>query len=358
MPFLKNVWYVAGYAKDFDRKPVSRRICNELLVLFRDAKGKACVMQDRCPHRFVPLSMGRVEERGLRCGYHGLLFDGTGKCVELPNDDGASRPEIRVRSYPAVEKHGAVWIWMGEPERATPETIPDFPFVTSKEYSAVMGYSHVKANHEMITDNLLDLSHVHYLHADSGASPKTHFSNFENRVEQDGNTVWSMLWQKSYEPQPFLKYLWGSQSTLADGTGHVRWDPPSVLYAQRAITEVGRPMAEGIEAPTAHFITPETETTTHYFWVIGRTAKIDDTALDQQIRELGGKVFDTEDCPMIAAQQEAMGEATDFLTQSPIILKADAAGVRARLVMKKLLKAEQAAALGLETQPREAETLS
>jgi vanillate O-demethylase monooxygenase subunit len=240
-----------------------------------------------------------------------------------------------------LEKYGVIWVWMGEPAAVDPDAIPDFSFITAKNYRSVFGYSHVKANYEMVSDNLLDLSHVHYLHQSTGASPVTDFSKFENRIQQDGNTVWSMLWQRDYEPQPSLRTFWRSTSPRGDGQGHVRWDPPALLLAQRGITEVGRPMEEGVQMPTAHLITPETEYSTHYFWVVGRTSRLDEPELDLQLRELAGRIFDTEDCPMIAAQQEGMGEATDFLTQHPIILKADAAGIRARLVLKNLIRAEQ-----------------
>ena len=341
MPFLRDTWYAAGFSEELVQKPISRRICNERVVLFRDAQGAACILQDRCPHRFVPLSMGKIEDGGIRCGYHGLLFDKTGTCIESPNEDGVLRREICVRAYPTVERYGTIWIWMGDPEAADPAIIPDFSYITAEGYASVFGCTHINANYEMITDNLLDLSHVHYLHLASGASPGSDFKAFENQVKQDGNTVWSMLWQNNYEPQPFLRHLWGSDSPRADGQGHVRWDPPALLVGQRAITEVECPMEEGVQTPSTHFLTPETEHSTHYFWAISRTSRLDDTQLDVQLRELGGKIFATEDGPMIAAQQEAMGEATDFLTQNPVILKADAAGVRARLILKNLIRAER-----------------
>ena len=142
MPFLKNVWYAAAHAHELDfgdsgDQPggamFSRTICNEPVVMFRTAAGEIAALEDRCPHRFVPLSMGKRIGDTLQCGYHGLSFDPTGACSDAPNDGPEQRARICVRSFVAVERYAIVWLWFGAPEAADPALIPAFEFMTSGE---------------------------------------------------------------------------------------------------------------------------------------------------------------------------------------------------------------------------------
>src|SRR5262249_13716888 len=149
---------------------------------------------DRCPHRFVRMSMGKRIGDTIQCGYHGLRFGAQGELVEKPNDKDNHNLKACLRSYPAIERYGVIWIWMGKPELADPASIPEFSCMSDKaHFTAMPGYSHIKANYELIVDNLLDLSHVHYLHPDIHAG--SDFATFKNEVRLDGETIWSMLWR-------------------------------------------------------------------------------------------------------------------------------------------------------------------
>jgi phenylpropionate dioxygenase-like ring-hydroxylating dioxygenase large terminal subunit len=342
MPFLKNVWYVAANGSEIDEGLVSRRICNELLVLYRTSAGEVAALEDRCPHRFVPLSMGKRIGDTLQCGYHGLRFDQAGACVEKPNDADNHNLNPCLKSYPAVERHGAVWVWMGREEQADPAKIPEVKFITDKaRYAAPQGYSYMRANYQLIADNLLDLSHVHYLH------PQAHqgsaFAAFKNEIRQEGDTIWSMLWRPHYYVDEVRQKLWGFSSDDVEGQGHSRWDAPGVVLVQTAFWEHGKGIEDGVETPSAHFLTPETEFTTHYFWAAGRTFNLDNPEADQLSRVQLKEIFEVQDGPMIESQQAAMGASTDFLEHRPIILKADAAGVMARRLMKRKIREEQEA---------------
>ncbi|EHJ61744.1 aromatic ring-hydroxylating dioxygenase subunit alpha [Novosphingobium pentaromativorans] len=338
--FLKNVWYVAGPSSDFGEDVVSRRICDRPVAFYRKSDGSIAALHDRCPHRFVPLSMGQREDDSLRCGYHGLRFGPDGVCDDKPAGDQENPAKICTQHFAVEERYGYAWIWMGEAENAKPAMIPDFSFITSGEFKCEAGYLKVQGHHELITDNLLDLSHVNYLHPQiSGGS---HWSEWDNRVEVDGNTVWSRLSRPNQKPGAFQKMLWGSDSERGDGRGDVRWDAPSVLYANTAITEVGADIeTSGFHTPSAHFLTPETATSTHYFWVTGRNMAKDDEKVSAMMEKGVGEVFETQDGPMVEAEQEAMGNSTDFLAHKPLILKADAAGIRARRILRKLIRDEQ-----------------
>lgn len=341
MPFLKNLWYVAANASELDAELVSRTICEEPIVMFRTASGEMAALQDRCPHRLVPLSMGRREGDTIRCGYHGLAFAANGSCAEMPNDPGTDASRVCVRSYPAVERYGVVWVWMGDKALADPATIPTFDFITADNYASAQGYLHVKANYQLITDNLLDLSHVHYLHpaVDLGAD----FNTFKNKVKTEGDEVWSMLWRPDLSlSDDRLEYMGLPTGVVIDGEGHGRWVAPSLELVHTAWFERGKTAEEGVRTPSAHLVTPETQHTSHYFWAVGRTHQIHDTDLTATTAEMVRKIFTTEDGPMIEAQQRAMGDSTDFLDQKPMILKADAAGVLARRILKRRIKEERA----------------
>lgn len=342
MAFLKNTWYVAAHAHELDDGAlVARTICDLPIVMYRTSTGGVAAMEDRCPHRFVPLSMGWRVDDTLQCAYHGLRFDGSGACVEMPNDKDNKVLKPCVTAFVAVERYAVVWLWLGDPVLADPADIPAFDFLSSERFAVAWGHSHIKGNYQLLVDNLLDLSHVHYLHPGVHESD---FSKFKNEVKRDGNSIWSMLWRPEYALNEQQKKLFGFASDVVESQGHSRWDMPGVILVLTAFWEHGKTLEEGVESPSAHLFTPETEYTTHYFWASGRTHSTDSQELTDKIASHMRTIFETQDGPMVEAQQMAMGNSTDFLEQSPVILRADAAGVMARRLVKKKLLAEREAA--------------
>jgi phenylpropionate dioxygenase-like ring-hydroxylating dioxygenase large terminal subunit len=340
MIFLKNCWYVGAKADELDEAVVGRKICDQLIAIFRKEDGSIAALEDRCPHRFVPLSMGRREGNNLRCAYHGLVFDAQGQCVEKPGGQDENPTPMCVRAYPAVQRHGYIWLWMGNPELADTEKIPDFSFITDPAFACATGYLNVKAHHELIADNLLDLSHVQFLHPEIASSNK--WSDFKNSVIVEGHTVFSMLSRPNMVPGSMQRLLWDSPSERADGRGDIRWNAPSVLYGNTGFAEIGEDIeTTGCLQPSAHLLTPETENSTHYFWVAGRNSKLDDPEIHEMVRQGVSNVFTLQDAPIIESQQRAMGGSVDFLSHNPTILKADAAGIRARRILRKLIQEEQ-----------------
>jgi vanillate O-demethylase monooxygenase subunit len=340
MPFLRNTWYVGAFASEIGDQLLSRRICNELIAFWCRSDGTVAAVEDRCPHRFVRLSDGTKEGDEVRCRYHGLKFDGSGACTERPFEKDAPLSQIKVKSYPVTEREGAIWIWMGDHDKADPELVPHFFFVGHPDYVNIEGYLKIKGNYELITDNLLDLSHVQFLHPLASAQGSD-ISTWTTSVTQEGDTIWSWLWRPGLKPPAFQRHMWGSDSEFVDGQGHCRWNAPSILFADTAVTEVGKTPDEGLRVPSAHLLTPETETSTHYFWYSARNKRIDDRDLDKTIYDTVQNIFLTQDGPMIEAQQEAMGDSTDFFAHKPLILKPDAAGVRARRLLRKMIREEQ-----------------
>src|SRR6266853_5381774 len=163
--WMRNCWQVVAFAKEIGGKPLARTVCEEPIVLYRTAAGLAVALTDRCPHRFAPLSLGRVIGDQIQCGYHGLCFDHDGLCVRVPGQD--SVPRARVQKYPLVERHGFAWIWLGDAERADADLIPDFHWMDDPAWAVAEGYHHFKANYQLVNDNLFDLSHESFVHEET-----------------------------------------------------------------------------------------------------------------------------------------------------------------------------------------------
>jgi len=333
--YLHDAWYVAGWADEFGTAPLRRVFLDEPVVLYRPRDGTIAALADRCPHRLVPLSRGRVVDGALQCGYHGLTFDAGGACTHNPQSD-AIPPGARVRAYPVLERDGAVWIWMGEPERADPATIPVFEaFGDAGRFKLASGHVRVAANYQLITDNLLDLSHVEYLHS----ALRTLGNPREKReVRQDGTTVWSLSWRYGALPNAPMQRYWPAGKP-GDTHAHMRWDPPGLMLLKVGMGEVGRPESEARSRVSAHLLTPETATSTHYFWAFRCAA--DSPEEVASARALGVAAFANEDAPMIESQQANIGPADSLLLDRGL-LAADAAAIRARRVIHELLQRRDA----------------
>jgi len=172
--FLKNTWYVVGWSSEFAGiGPFARTVASERLVLFRTRNGKITAFEDRCPHRLAPLSLGRVEDDDLRCMYHGLKFAANGTCIEVPGQDRVAK-SLCTRTYSVAEKYQFVWIWMGDPRFAEVNLIPDVSVLDQPDRRPYRGHLDYQANYALINDNLLDLSHLEFLHQRTlGRAPET-----------------------------------------------------------------------------------------------------------------------------------------------------------------------------------------
>jgi phenylpropionate dioxygenase-like ring-hydroxylating dioxygenase large terminal subunit len=331
--FLLERWYPAAWPDEVTSAPLRRVFLDEPVVLFRLEGGYPVALLDRCPHRFVPLSRGSLAGNDeIQCAYHGLRFDRNGICTFNPDGNHAIPPGARVRAFPLRSHCGLLWIWMGDPANAAAAGIPEFEtFGDPEHYRYAYGHQHVSANYQLITDNLLDLSHVQFLHPQ--LKPGGDFTN-KREVRQEGDRVWSMSWRLGGLPNPFWQRVWPADKP-ADRHTHMRWDPPSLLMLDSGIREVGAPESEAITRPTLHLLTPETESSTHYFWAF-RCAPGTDDEVDVA-RSIGIQAFQNEDRPIIEAQQSNIG-VTEIAALERGMLNADAAAVRARRVMQELLK--------------------
>ena len=342
--WLRNAWYVAGFADEFTTgRPLARTLLGEPLVFFRGEGGALAALADRCPHRFAPLSRGQVVDGALACPYHGLRFASDGRCVHNPHGNGRIPAGARVRSYPALERHGAIWFWPGDPARADAALLPEWTFLDERTHVTRHGYLETAASYLLSADNLLDLSHFQFLHPQTLGSDAVAQAPAQVRYDGDRVLVQREIPQETL--QPFVAEAFG----LAPGATVTRrldvaWQPPAVLTIDVAIRPDGEPGAPWRGAPSAHWLTPRTETTAHYFFAFGLPRGMGDAAEALVRHAVDGLMqpFEHEDLPMLAAQQQAMGDA-DFWSLGPALLPVDAGAVRARRIVERLLREERAA---------------
>ena len=227
MAFLRNTWYVAAWADEVGTALLPRRLLDQPVVLYRTANGKAMALADRCPHRFAPLSMGRLVDDVIECAYHGLRFDRSGACTFSPHGNGMIPPKARVRSFLLIERHALLWIWMGDIEAADPDLIPEFAFLEDSSYQNVKGYTLADGHFELMTDNIMDLGHIEFLHP--GLLGSEAVRKAQTEVLQTGSTVYSNRRTSSEVLPPVLQAWYEAGDRTVQRWLNVRWDPAACM---------------------------------------------------------------------------------------------------------------------------------
>lgn len=339
MPFLRNAWYAAGWANDLGGEPLACTFLDDPVVIFRAADGKPVALADQCPHRFAPLSLGAFDGDNIRCPYHGLVFDKNGSCVHNPHGKGTRPSSLSVRSYPLAERDGMMWIWMGEPEEAPGVEPPSYPFLEQEGWATLHGYLHVNANYELVTDNLMDLSHVEFLHP--FIAPEGSSAGIMYKAEQDGERVAALHSMPNQPNTKLFELLLGEHVKVIDGYANTYWEAPANMYLETRAVALDTEDEQSATMPQVHLLTPETETSTHYFWGVSRNRCLDNAEIEQMLHAGLSNAFQHEDEPMIQAVQTRMRGRALF-DMSPALLPMDEAAVRARRILAKRIEAEQA----------------
>jgi len=347
LKYLKNAWYAAAFADELDDAPLARKLLDRDMVLFRLEDGGIALLGDRCPHRFAPLSAGKVVGNEIQCPYHGLQFDRLGQCSRNPHmKGGGPLRAARVDSWPVTEKYGVVWFWPGDPEMADPAAIPSIAFLDQPDrFSVVKGLLHVRGHYELVVDNLLDLSHASYIHPQFGGSaytPDQLLAATTQKLERrDRSIVNHRVRNGLAAPAPSQALFGFDAITPCHTKSTMTWYPPAILDFDAGTWIEGTPEEDGAHIPQMHCITPETEFTSHYFFVNGRNQRRDDPAVDQILLDVFDLAFGQQDEPMIEMVQRRMGAISDINELDPILLQTDAAPVAARRLLARLIAAEQ-----------------
>ena len=269
-PLVNNAWYIGAWASELASGPVGREIMNEDVVLFRDGDGKAAALEDRCCHRGVKLSLGSCNKGGLMCGYHGLVFNGQGACIDNPGEK--LNPSFGVRAYPVVERQNFIWIWTGDPARADKSLIVDWPF--HDDWSCSYGRYDIDANFMFMMDNLMDLTHLGYVHGSTiGGNPEQH-DDAELTTTKTESGAHFLRWMLDAVPPPSFKSAGGFTTNIDRWSDFEYIVPASVLQWGGALP-VGRNAQENrlqddaLSLRLFHHATPKSQDKFHYFFSAG-----------------------------------------------------------------------------------------
>lgn len=342
MSFLKNAWYCAAWTSEITRTPLSRTLLGQKVVMYRKLDGGIAALSDVCPHRFAPLHQGKLHGDTLACPYHGLQFGADGRCAHNPHGD-VIPPALKIASFPVVERHAIAWIWMGDATLATPATIPDFRAHDDPNYTMVGGRIPIKGAYQLVSDNLLDLSHTQYLHPILTLPDDPDTVN-EYDILQDGDTITTVFNTRNAKPFGFVNFAWPNAPSRIDSFSGVRWQAPANMLLKIHFVSLDPATAGEIRIWGAELITPETNTTCHYFWSMARNFRQQEDEFGKQMAAIIEQVFTDEDGAMIAEIQKNMGDQSDLMALRPVVLPTDKAAIRTRLIMKRLLKQEEVGA--------------
>lgn len=332
--FVRNAWYMAAWADEVSTKPLARRICDLPIVLFRSLEGEACALIDSCSHRGAPLSLGTVVPGGIRCNYHGVVFGCTGRCLNVPNQ--TTIPEkAKVESFVVVERDEILWIWIGEAELADPALIVDYPFHSSPKWPHRHTMTPVASNYLLIADNLLDGTHLAYVHGDTvgGADPDVHM-RAESSLKPATNGIRFERLMRNAPPPPAYAACVAFEGNID------RWQefdfvaPSTVLqYSGGVMQGVDRYASNNsprFDMRIFHTATPATANSCYYFYSVANGHQVEDpSATDLIFNQVAAAIV--EDKLFIEAQQKMVDElGEDRLFDNA----ADAARIMARRSIK------------------------
>jgi len=341
---VRNRWYIAAFSTEISRKPMERTIHSIPVLMYRKEDGTPVAMYGLCPHRYFSLVKGTVEGDNIVCGYHGFKFADNGDCVDIPSQDAIPKNFCQP-VYPLEERGPICWIWMGDLDKCDTALIPpydDFGLDNKGSYYSSENYFHVQGRPHLLVDNLMDLTHLPYIHKQLGKGGdtlkkipmETEEREKSYRVLRKGKMPWN----------PFLEIIFGKEvqyEGLADFV-HLSdfYGPELVKTSMPTITKIpGRDdLPKGLgHMAILHGITPETETSTHYFGFSTRNFRQGDATLDRF-------QFDSEmevrrqDVDAIEDMEKRIDQAAKF--QKELIVVADKAAIQARRKVDAMLAAE------------------
>jgi phenylpropionate dioxygenase-like ring-hydroxylating dioxygenase large terminal subunit len=292
-PLIRDCWYVAGFSDEISRDVISKRFLGVEVALYRTEAGEPVAVRNRCPHRSFPLAKGKLVGDTLMCGYHGMQFDPSGRCVNMP-----SMPIVptnaSVRSFPITERAPLVWIWMGDPDRADEALVPDTSWLASPDWKSVRGRFKFKTDYISMHENLLDQTHFPFLHPGTVGTPEYARSKLDVR-EEGGKIIIDRALRNAPPPGIYGVPL-GLMHKKVDRFSEARFVSPALHTAYARIVDTDDPSGtpKTYRFNITHAFTPETNNTIHYWWFNSRDCILDDEAADTHLLK-GSEQAYTED---------------------------------------------------------------
>jgi phenylpropionate dioxygenase-like ring-hydroxylating dioxygenase large terminal subunit len=344
MHALRNQWYCAAFGHELKQSPLGRMLLHEPVVMYRKTDGTPVAFEDRCCHRRAPLSRGTIEGDNLRCGYHGLLYDSSGVVVWAPGQDHLPKG-AQVRSYPIVEKNGWIWIWMGDAALADPKTAPAYDKYDDPAWASYDEMIPIKANYFLVVDNLLDLSHLPFLHANTIGSPE----DTNPKLTWERGPTWVKGVRVARGLSPSARNRQDGLDFRFDRTQIMLFEPPAQVTIDILSNEYGKEYGDPSGRLNRRIViydamTPETDTSCYYFWAIARDYAIDDPKTTELAQRATSAAFH-EDKHMLEAEQRII-DADPSAPQIDLI--GDTGGLQARRIVERLWAEERGAKAAAE----------
>lgn len=331
-PFIFNEWYVAALSNEVTRDLMARTFLSRSVLLYRKRDGSVAAIRNRCPHRSFPLAHGRLDGDDVVCGYHGLKFGPSGRCVEVPSQESVPAA-MNIRTYPVVERPPFVWIWMGDPARADAATIPDHHWLSAPDYAAYNGYLHCRSNYIRLHENVLDLTHFPYVHGE--ATGGLDYISAPTTIRTEGNSV-SIT--RRLEDRPVnLGYgrMIGNEGHRVNRTSESWFKTPAFHIAHATIEDLDG----GVDGRTdfhmkiIHCFTPETPHSSHYMFASARDVRIDDAELTRTSFERSRSTFLEDDAALELV--EDCWKHEDSSDYEELSILGDRAGLQMRLIISR-----------------------
>jgi vanillate O-demethylase monooxygenase subunit len=343
---VRNQWYVAAYGREIGRDLFSRTICGESILIWRTEAGEVTAMSDRCVHRRFPLSEKPSHLVGdtVVCGYHGFTYGADGRCVAVPGQTRVPRT-ARLRSYPVVEQDGFVWVFIGDPDKAESTRIPRAPWLDSEGWTVVSGMEPLAARASLLIDNLMDLSHETYLHGGYIGTPEVAETPITTEVDDEAGVVYVSRHMDDAECPPFYAKSTGLTGRIARWQD-IEFTPPCLYKLHSRIAPVGSvPNPDGTDPDAFHVevvyaITPETESSTHDFWMVARDFALDDQEVSDFLGENNRTVVLQDVVALDVLEKVLTGEPDGYQELS---INIDTGGLAARRLIERLAAAGRGA---------------
>lgn len=302
--FFAENWYVAGYSQDFDNAtPKQVFLLDQPLVIYRTSNGQAVALKDICPHRFAPLSKGKVKGNNIECGYHGFEFGLNGKCTAVPGADHVQKG-IQVRTYPLKEIWGLVFIWMGKNTPTDDANLPPLYYFDDPNWAGLHGMLEVRGNYTLLRDNLTDLTHAKYLHGSTLATDDV--TEFPVEVEKTDETVTIKRRMENIERSSPFMHMHADFKGNVTHWQEVNFYPPCTIIIKVGVHSVEKDENyQEIEFRILNVLIPTDQRNTNYYWSVKRNFKVDDFNLCKRSYEANLGAF-MEDKEIIEAQQTMM----------------------------------------------------
>ncbi|TFL13247.1 aromatic ring-hydroxylating dioxygenase subunit alpha [Pusillimonas caeni] len=349
--YVRNCWYPIGFSEEFETSKLKGlKIADKPVVVWRTEEGEVVAFDDRCCHKRFPLSESKLLDNGnLECAYHGLQYDSSGQCVEIPSQ--ADRPipkQAHLRNIPVCEQDRIVWMWPGDPSACEGIAPPRTQEAVDENLTAMPlpQVVHSPSNYLLLIENLLDISHFYPLHdGNIGDRANSDIPVQLEEGEQDGfKYVRTIREVENYKQPPYFRE-WFHYEVIDRVHTHTMVTPGLTRVVMNVAPpgQLGTDMERGYTLLHLHYPVDKS----NLVWRILISSRKGHTPLNDTSRSTTQAIADmfhavvAEDEWALERQQKMMEYPDEGYSE--LFLGSDAALRRARQIMLSMQRAERQA---------------